>query len=210
MSFSRHWLGLLFGWGAQALTPLLFARKPILKQTNPLKIEQLDRFDERFDSFWGRIKDKYAIMTVRDQAFLTWRFAPVAGHTYHILAAMIGDELVGYTVLRITDEIRGIPSGLVMDLLLEPGERGESAGQLLLEEAWQYFRKEKVWLAGGLAFPHTAEYAALLKCGYRPLPPRWAPRPFRIAFNCFSEDLPETSQVKKNDLFFTIADYEAH
>jgi hypothetical protein len=183
MSFSRCWISFLFSWGAKAVTPLLFARKPILKQSTSLKIEHLYRFDKRFDAFWERIKDKYAIMTVRDQTFLRWRFAPVAGHTYHVLAAMTGDELVGYIVLRITDEIRGIPSGLVMDLLLD---------------------------TGGLALPHTDEYNALRTAGYRPLPERLAPRVFRVAYNCFSDDLPETSQVKESDMFFSIADYEAH
>jgi GNAT superfamily N-acetyltransferase len=170
----------------------------------------LDQFDERFDTFWGCIQDKYPVMTVRNRSFLSWRFAPIDGREYRILAATERDDLVGYVVLRVTDEIRDIPTGLVLDLLLEPGVRGESAGQLLLEEAWNYFRKEKVWLAGGLALPHTNEYAALRRAGYRPLPERLAPRLFRVAFNCFAEDLPETSHVKKSDLFFSIADYEAH
>jgi hypothetical protein len=94
-----------------------------------------------------------------------------------------------------------------MDLLLDTGPRGKSAGQLLLAEAWKYFREEKVSLAGGLALPHTDEYNALRTAGYRPLPERLAPRVFRVAYNCFSDDLPETSQVKESDMFFSIADY---
>jgi hypothetical protein len=210
MRFSRRWLALLFGLGAKAVIPMLFAGRLALKKSDPLIIEQLDRFDERFDVFWERIKDKYAIMTVRDQAFLTWRFAPVAGHMYHILAAMTGDELVGYTVVRITDEIRGIPSGLIMDLLLDPGPLGDYAGRWLLAEAGGYFQTEKVWIAGALALPNTSEYSVLRMAGYRSIPDRWMPRLFRVAFNCFGSDLPETNQVKESDLFMTIADYEAH
>jgi hypothetical protein len=81
---------------------------------------------------------------------------------------------------------------------------------LLLEEVWKYFRKEKVWLAGGLALPHTDEYTALRRAGYRSLPDRMTPRLFRVAFNCFNENLPKSSQVNESDLFFSIADYEAH
>jgi GNAT superfamily N-acetyltransferase len=206
----KHGLSTLLGWGAKLFTPILYTSKPMVNRHDPLIIEQLDRFDERFDVFWRRVQDKYAVMTVRNRSFLSWRFAPVAGKVYHILAAVEQDHLIGYVILRVTDEIRGIPTGLVMDVLLEPGERGEFAGRLLLEEAWKYFQKEKAWLAGALALPHTAEYAILLRAGYRPLPKRLAPRLFRVAFNCFSEDLPATSQVTESDLFFSIADYEAH
>jgi len=207
--FTRRWLQLLAGWGGQITTPFLFRRQAVREQ-HGLRIEWLDQFDERFDDLWARAQDKYPIMTIRNRAYLAWRFAPIAGRTYHIRAASTGNELAGYVVLRCTDEIRGIPTGLVMDLLLEPGARGETAGRLLMAEAWRYFQTEKVWLAGGLAFPHTVEYQVMRRAGYRPVPQRLAPRVFRVAFNCYDKALPDTAQIKMSDWFITMADYEAH
>jgi hypothetical protein len=209
--FAQAWVGSLLGWGGQAVTPLLFHPQSFKTQeTPPIRVNWIDRFDERFDELWVRVQDKCAIMTVRNQAFLTWRFPSVAGRAYRILAASVEDKLIGYMVVRCTDEIRSIPTGLIMDFLLEPGTRGEEAGILLLAEAWRYFQAEKVWLAGGLAFPHTAEFQVMRRAGYRSLPQRWMPRLFRLAFNCFGDDLPDTTQIKTEDWFITIADYEAH
>jgi GNAT superfamily N-acetyltransferase len=208
--FTQRWRQLFFGWGGQIAAPLLFHSQARGMQQYPLKIEKLDQFDERFDDLWARVQDKYAIMVVRNRAFLTWRFAPVSGRAYHTLVASAGDELVGYIVLRCTNEIQGILTGLVADLLLEPGDRGKAAGTLLLAEAWKFFRAAKVWLAGGLAFPHTAEYQVMQRAGYRPVPQRLAPRVFRVAFNCYDKALPDTAQIKISDWFITMADYEAH
>jgi GNAT superfamily N-acetyltransferase/predicted N-acetyltransferase YhbS len=206
------WRGLqmLVGWGGQVIIPLLFRSQAKGTQQHRLEIEWLDQFDERFDGFWARVQDKYAIMAVRNRVYLAWRFAPVSERTYRILVASAGDELAGYVVLRCTDEIRGIPTGLIMDLLLEPGSRGEKAGLLLMAEAWQYFRAKGVGLVGGLALPHTVEYQVMRHAGYRPCPQRLVPRVFRVAFNCYDPALPDTARVQANDWFVTIADYEAH
>jgi hypothetical protein len=149
-------------------------------------------------------------MTVRDSAFLSWRFAQVADRSYRILAASSENQLVGYVVLRCTNEIRNIPIGLIMDFLVEPGPNGNEAGILLLAEAWKYFQEEKVWLAGGLMVPHTTEYQVMRRSGYRFLGRKLSPRIFRVAFNCFSDSLPDSTQIKLGDWFLTIADYEAH
>ena len=206
----NRWLSSIFGWGSKLFIPIIFATHTMKNSHRSQTIEHLDRFDERFDRFWEHIQDKYMVMRVRNRSFLSWRFAQVAGRVYRILVATENGDLIGYIVLRVTDEIRDIPIGLVMDLMVEPGVRGELVGKQLLDEAWKYFREEKVWITGGLALPHTNEYRALVLAGYRPLPDRIAPRVFRVAFNCFSDDLPETSQVKESDLFISIADYEAH
>ncbi len=208
--FAHPALQLLAGWGGKITTPLFFKAAPPPRQPTELTVTWLDRFDDRFDNLWQRVQDKYKIMVVRDQAFLTWRFASVSERNYKILAATANGQLVGYAVLRCTDEIRDIPVGLIMDFLLEPGQRGNFAGQLLMTKAWHYFREQRVWLAGGLAFPHTAEYQIMHKAGYRPTPAKYAPRFFRVAFNCFDADLPSTTQVSPDHWFLTIADYEAH
>lgn len=209
---SARWAQVLLGAGGHLVAPLFFRRqgKGAEEASDHLQLVWIEKFDARFDDLWQRVQDKYAMMAVRNAAYLSWRFAPVSRRTYRTVVALDGDTLVGYAVVRCTDEIRGIPIGLIMDLLLEPGPRGERAGSLLLEEVGRYFKKEDVAMAGGLMLPHTDEYQVLLRAGYRPTPPRLTPRLFRVAFNCYDAELPPTDQIKPEDWFLTIADYEAH
>ncbi len=205
-----RWLTLPLTWGSQVAAPWLFRGEASATHPTSLKVEWQAEFDERFDRLWAQVRDEYPIMTIRNRAFLSWRFAPVAGRSYRILTALAGDDLVGYAVLRCTDEIHNIPIGLVMDLLLEPGPRGVAAGMQLLAKAWEYFRGEKVWLAGGLALPHTTEHAVMRQSGYRQLPNWLAPPLLRVAYQCTDDRLPATAEVKASDWFLTIADYEAY
>ena len=203
-------LGTAAGLGAWAAAPFLFhgTAAPVIQ--DGWQVDCLEDFDERFDDLWERARDRHAVMAVRDRAFLSWRFAPVDSRRYQILAASLRGKLVGYLVLRCTDEICQIPIGLIMDMLLEPGPFGEEAGYLLLDEAWRIFKARRVSLAGGLALPHTQEYRSMRRMGYRDLGSRFSPRLFRVAYNCFGDFLPATEALKREDMFLTIADYEAH
>jgi len=208
--FEQRWAAFLIGLGGALIKPFVFYDRDQHAKTDGVTLVWVDGFDRRFDDLWKRVKDKYEIMTVRDSAYLRWRFSPVSKRVYRTLAAMVDDVLVGYVVVRCTDEIRGIPIGLIMDFLLEPGPRGERAGAMLLREVWRYFNSEKVALAGGLALPHTVECKLMQRAGYRSCPPRLAPRLFRVAFNCYAGTLPATDHVQLSNWFLTIADYEAH
>jgi hypothetical protein len=208
--FSEPWKQRLVSWGGYLGRPLLFPYRIRAKIPEGLSLQWIDEFDNSFNDFWERVKDKYNIAIVRDQAFLNWRFAPVSGREYQILSAVYKKRLVGYLVLRCTDEIRGIPTGLVMDFLLEPGAMEQQTGCAMLAQAQQYFLQEKVWIAGGLALPHTTEFEILRRAGYIPCPARIAPRTFRVAYECLDPTLPDTTDVRPADWFLTIADYEAH
>ena len=208
--FEQRWIQLLGGWAGQLVAPLVFHGHDHREVMEGMRLEWLDAFDERFDDLWMRVRDKYPIMLIRDRAYLSWRFAPVSNRRYRVLAALQKGELLGYVVVRCTDEIRGIPIGLIMDFLLEPGKRGELAGDLLLEKVWRYFQEEKVAMGGGLALPHTVECEVMERSGYRRCPDRFSPRLFRVAFNCYAPTLPATDQIRPTDWFLTIADYEAH
>jgi hypothetical protein len=69
-------------------------------------------------------------MVIRDRAFLAWRFAGVSGRRYHILISQAQGQMLGYVVLRCAT-IRGVETGLVMDLLVTDGLLGEAAGACL-------------------------------------------------------------------------------
>lgn len=204
-----RWQCLIMGVGGQLATPLLFRAR----QSRPGKYNfaphVLDGFDERFDDSWARVKDKYPIMVIRDRRYLAWRFAGISGRQYRILVVQVGDEVIGYAVLRCAN-IREIPTGLIMDLLVEAGPRGEAAGACLMAEAWRYFRSENMWLAGGLMSPHAAEYHIMRRAGYLPCPERFALRLFRLAFRVHSKKPATAPRLSPEHWFVTVADYEAY
>jgi hypothetical protein len=178
--------------------------------SDSIQVNWLDKFDQHFDAFWLRVRNKYSIMTVRDQKFLSWRFSAVDDREYKLLGAFKNGVMIGYAIIRKTNEIRGISTGLIMDFLVEEGPDGDKASLLLLEKIRCYFQKENVALTGGIFFQHTQEYRNLRQAGYFPVPRFLAPRLFRVAFNCFNQSFPPTNKVRREDWFLSIADYEAH
>ncbi len=208
--FKNSWQHWVTGIGGQLATLLLSRAWQFFHPCEySFTLNVLDDFDERFDDFWARVRDKYPIMVIHDRRYLAWRFAEISGRQYRILAVQIGDEIIGYTVLRCTN-IRQIPTGLIMDLLVETGPRGEAAGACLMAEALSYFRSENMWLAGGLMLSHAVEYQIMRRAGYLPCPERFAPRLFRLAIWLHGTKLATVPSLSPEHWFVTIADYEAY
>jgi GNAT superfamily N-acetyltransferase len=207
--FNHRWQRLIVRIGGQLAIPLLFRARQLDSGKHNLALRVLDDFDERFDDFWVRVKDKYPVMVIRDHRYLAWRFARISGRQHRILVVQVGDEVVGYTVLRCAN-IRGIPTGLVMDLLVETGHRGEEAGACLMAEALRYFRSEDMWLAGGLMPSHATEHHIMRRAGYLPCPERFAPRLFPFAFRFHGKKAAIAPKLSPEHWFVTIADYEAY
>jgi len=207
--FNNHWQRSIVGIGGQLATPLLFRVRQLSPAKYSFTLHVLKGFDERFDDFWARVKDKYPVMVIRGRRYLAWRFVESPGRQYRILVVQVGDEVIGYAVLRCAN-IREIPTGLIVDLLVEAGPRGEAAGACLMAESLRYFRSENMWLAGGLMLPQTAEYDIMHRAGYLPCPERFAPRLFRFAFRLHGKKAAITPGLSPEHWFVTIADYEAY
>jgi GNAT superfamily N-acetyltransferase len=173
-----------------------------------LQVSAETHFNESFDHFWQRAATKYDIALIRDRAFLTWRFCEAPLRHYQILTARQGGELVGYAVLRCT-EIRGVQSGLIMDFLVEPGERGDVAGLLLVEEATRRFQEAQMALAGCLMLAHTQEYTILRRAGYVRCPERLAPQLFWLVAHSVSPRISQDFLAQPDHWFVTMADHDA-
>ena len=113
--------------------------------------------------------------------------------------------MLGYSVIRCAN-VRGVPTGLILDLLLLDSSQGEEAGVCLTAHAEAFFRSQKMSLIAALMVPGSAEYRVLRLSGCRNLAPVFSPRPFRFAFFVHREDLKSLS-VK--DWFVTLADFES-
>jgi hypothetical protein len=205
--FTQKWKGLIGDRVGRVVSPFLFRRRPPVS-SGDITIEVVDQFAPDFDEFWLKVRDKYPVMVVRDRAFLAWRFAGVSGRHYHILVARARDEMLGYAVLRCST-IRGIRTGLVMDLLVSKSTLSEVAGACLLAEAEAYFHADGMALAAGLMVPLAAESRILSQAGYRSLPTAVAPRVFRFGFFVHDGSERDLALLSAQDWFTTLADYES-
>lgn len=175
---------------------------------NKIQIGEQLQFDHQFDRFWEQVANKYSIIVKRDSAFLTWRFKSTDFRSYEILTAKLGDDLLGYAVLRNT-EIDRIPVGLIMDLLVDSGAQGDKAGLLLAGEALRRFKHAKVALAGCLILPHTQEYRILRRAGYLDIPARFSPQVFRLMTTSLSSRAPREFLSHSDNWFITMANHDA-
>ena len=80
-----------------------------------VRIEEISRFDERADRLWEAAEPGFDFSVVRSAAFLNWRYAEPAAGDATILAAIEGDEMLGYAVFKRRDDW-----GQVVDVLVHP------------------------------------------------------------------------------------------
>jgi len=203
---TRGWQRFLVGRSGRIVSPFLFRRRKVTS-SKEIAVQAIDEFNQDFDDFWYKIRDKYPAMVIRDRAFQTWRFAPVSGRHYHILVARSRGQMVGYVVLRCAT-IRGVKTGLIMDLLVIDGLSGDAAASSLMIETEKYFRAQERSLITGLMVPSAAEYRFIRNAGFIELPQSFAPRTFPFAF--FTHDTSESNLVSLSaqDWFITLADFE--
>ena len=204
--FTRKWhrsIASKLGWIASPL----FLKRPFLPRNKKIHVREVEQFDAAFGEFWTHVQDKYAAITIRDRAFLTWRFAPMAGRRYQILVARSNGDMLGYAVIRCA-RVRGIDTGLILDLLVLDDARGRDAGVRLVTEAEAIFRSMKMVLMASLMTPRSAEYRVLGQCGCRNLA-LLTPRPFRFAFFVRDSYQERFKSLTVEDWFVTLADFES-
>jgi hypothetical protein len=149
--------------------------------------EELDRFDERIDAVWARVKDDRRIAGVRSRAFLEWRY----GHKDDAITAWISnpERPDGYVIAETT------PKGVwIRDLLANRANRGTVYS--LLSAVVEFGRSIG---ARHVVFPHTGSVyrGRLLQAGFIQVPggaplivfPRANPsREWRRAANWYASD----------------------
>lgn len=201
-------------WLRYALDPLaqsmatFYFRRYSVNINQAIEVRVVDKFDDKFNEFWSLVQDKYPIMAIRSQAYLNWRFTSAQRRNYRVLTAWVKDKMMGYVVLRTTT-VRGIKTGLVMDLLVTGDDLGKTAGAYLMVQAEQYFRRQGMWGISGLMSSFTVEYQILRRAGYQPAPPFLAPRLFRFAYYAHHPYANDLGPLSPEQWFITLADHES-
>jgi len=145
-----------------------------------MTLERIDRFDERFDRFWGQVKGDYPIMVVRDAAYLNWRYLdiPHVSTTCYALVKSARREVLGFVVLSENHE--NVPRGRILDIITPRGEDGRLAAPLIAR-AVEHFRSRQVALVACWMFPHCHLSRPLTSAGFRPRLGQWRNVMFRNA-----------------------------
>jgi hypothetical protein len=102
-------------------------------------VKEVERFDQRFDRLWDRVKNSIPVINVRSSTFLNWRYidSPMKHHVFAVEDAQSGD-VRGYTALKMDPE-NDKKIGLLMDCFCSPEE--PAVVNLLLDEAIRFFKR---------------------------------------------------------------------
>lgn len=158
--------------GAIAAAPVLtYRRRP---REGRLSLVSLERFDERFDRWWGSIESAFPCVVRRTSATMTWRYQHHPDHRYTVVSAMDGQALRGIVIVR-RGRWRGLPTGFISELLAHPDD--QTAIDSLLGSA------QELLASGGKELPvfircsvlHRAFERALVRAGFLRAPSsmRW-------------------------------------
>lgn len=157
------------------------------------------------DLFWERIKDKYPIMSVRDAAYIRYRYLNVPRRTYYPYIAMESGAPVAFAVGRIR-EVAGFQCGMIADFLFLPGH--EEIAKRLIKALVHRMKQEGASLAGCIILSHTAEAKLLKKCGFWHIPEKVLPQPTPLILRVLDETQDESKLCDINNWFFTTGDYD--
>jgi hypothetical protein len=110
---------------------------PIERPTRPpstidWSIRTIDRFDDRIDTFWQRAAAPFDFIVERTADYLNWRYADPRAGIFAIRVAEQGNELLGYSVLRLSHD-----RGYIADLLALPDRLDVAAS--LFDDAIAHF-----------------------------------------------------------------------
>ncbi len=166
-----------------------------------------DCFDEAFDALWERTRHKRPVAVVRDHAWLNWRYVQIPTRHYDVRIAREGAEMLGYIVTRQTI-LEGVNCGMIVDLWVEPTQRGRHAACLLIQEATETFLSQGMQISGALMLPATHEFTALRRAGYWVCPSFLEPQPIPLCIRWHTDTAPRHPLNDLSNWFFTMGDYD--
>lgn len=112
-----------------------------LPSSKNLKIAEVSGFDDQINKFWHSVSNDYEIISVRDAAYMQWRFRDAPDKKYTILSARKDDEVLGYIVFRQENK-DGLHYGLIVDFLAAADDI--STLDFLFLNATRILEKQKV------------------------------------------------------------------
>jgi len=103
------------------------------------EVEEISRFDTRFDELWEKLKSDNGIAVPRISKYLNWRYCEKPGKEYRIYSAKDNQSLVcGFVVIKLYKENGEVTGHLIDALVIDNSQAHWS----LLTATLDYFEKE--------------------------------------------------------------------
>jgi GNAT superfamily N-acetyltransferase len=109
--------------------------------TSQSKVVSVDRFDQRFDQLQTRIQSKLGISTVKDSAYLNWKYIDRPFKREQVFAIEENQEIKGFVVLSVSPYLKKYPQGLIVDIAADPDDI--KTIHSLCKKAISFFKTEK-------------------------------------------------------------------
>lgn len=133
-------------------------------------IEEVESFDQRFDRLWDEVAPSSLLATVRTSRYLNWRYTAHPLFRYRIFAAVEGERILGFVVVRCHVE-KGVKNGYILETLVVPDRH--LVFWLLLDQALRFFREQHAdkvscWMVQHSTFARRSLRALLFFPRYSP------------------------------------------
>ena len=155
----------------------------------------------KYESFWKRIKMKYPISSNKDFNFLKWRYNDHPTKIYKIFYSHENDEINGIIIIR-AEQVWGFNVGMIMDLM-----QLNLRDKTLLKFASKSFRQMNLDFIAAL-HSKIGEYEILKKCNFLKIPQKLLPQKihFIVRQNKSFENVSEI--LKRENWKLTFGDYD--
>lgn len=117
---------------------LVIADGLLLPRAASAQVVRVREFDRRFDDFFRKVSPTLGVCSVKDGAYLDWKYGKGPSRQDAVLAAMRGSEITGVVVAGHAPPKRTVPVGTIRDIIVDPDDR--ATVDLLLAEAIRYLK----------------------------------------------------------------------
>ncbi|MBT4435604.1 GNAT family N-acetyltransferase [bacterium] len=166
----------------------------------------INKFDNKVDYLWEKVKKDLKVAVVRDSSFLNWRYVDRPDVSYFSFGAFKDGQLEGYCILKIYQD-ESILRGHFIDLFTKPGNY--DCARFLLENGLKFFIDKKtqevtLWMQGSSFLEQILKEFDFKVGGVSGGGWKGESRPMICRFNSDSEKYKK--YLNKNDWYFTMGD----
>ena len=105
------------------------------------ELTRISIFDERFDRLFARVAGKLNICSVKNSAYLRWKYGEGPCREDAVLAYISNDEVRGFVVVGCIQS-RGVPVGVIKEIIADPDEKETVLH--LFKSAVRFLRDQRV------------------------------------------------------------------
>jgi hypothetical protein len=164
-----------------------------------VRVERVTNAGEEFDRLWETCKSNAKFSTVRDRAWVAWRFLSSPSNDYAVSLARREGAPVGYSAHRLIETERST-FAILAEMLFQGSN--QSGRDTLLYELIESLRTTKAETLATLAVPGTEYFRWLRRSGFH------ARRSFSVELIPLATDLPIGLMRNADNWSLTGADFD--